>query len=325
MKAIIPVAGAGTRLRPHTHTTPKVLIQLAGKPILGHILTQLEGLPIDELVLVVGQMGDKIREYVDGAFKFKTTYIVQEKARGLADAIYLTKQTVGKSNGLIILGDTIFKADFSRILSKKHSQIGVQKVDDPRRFGVVETDGQRITRLVEKPEQPKSNLAIVGIYLIRDMPQLYLAIESLFENRVKTKGEYQLTDALELMVQAKHPMETFEVAGWYDCGKPETLLATNRKLLEMATFPAPAGRRTVFVPPVFIDPSAEVDDSVIGPYVSIAANCQVRNAVISNTIIGSNTLVENILLNGSLLGDNATVKGRLGRLNVGDDSEVDIY
>ena len=186
MKAIIPVAGVGTRLRPHTHSTPKVLISVAGKPILGHILDQLTALPIDEVVIVIGHMGDKIREYVDANYKFKTSYVVQEAQRGLADAIYLTKEVVGNSEGLIILGDTVFRTDFKRIVAKRHGQIGVKPVDDPRRFGVVELDGHRITKLVEKPEHPKSNLAIVGIYLIQHMGRLYSCIEQLMEKRIRT-------------------------------------------------------------------------------------------------------------------------------------------
>jgi glucose-1-phosphate thymidylyltransferase len=325
MKAIIPVAGAGTRLRPHTHSTPKVLIELAGKPIIGHILSQLEGLPIDEVIMVVGQKGEMIKDYVDAHYKFRTSFIVQEEAKGLGDAIYLTRPQVGSSPALIILGDTIFKADFGSLLDKPTSLIGVKEVEDPRRFGVVEMEGKRITRLVEKPEHPKSKLAIVGIYLIREMAGLYRSIESLYNRKLRTKGEYQLTDALQVMLEQGTEMETFPVEGWYDCGKPETLLETNRILLEIGGFKPPSYPGSVIVPPVFIDPSAKVEHSIVGPHVSISAGSHIRQTVVSESIIGGKTLVERALLHGSLLGDNATVRGKLSRLNVGDDSEVDIY
>jgi glucose-1-phosphate thymidylyltransferase len=324
MKVIIPVAGAGTRLRPHTHSTPKVLISLAGKPMIGHILSQLQGLPIDEVVMVIGHLGEKIKEYVEGSYKFKTTFVTQEKAKGLADAIYLTKQAVGDSDALIILGDTVFKTSFKDLLNKQQCQIGVKEVLDPRRFGVVELEGKRITRLVEKPEHPKTNLAIVGIYLIRKMPRLYSAIESLYDKKIKTKGEYQLTDALQLMLERGEHMEAFTVDGWYDCGKPETLLETNRQLLEMNPLHPSPRSGVVINPPVFVDPSAKLEHCIIGPYVSVAANSSVRNSVISNTIIGSNVHIETMMLQNSLVGDNATVRGKQRRLNVGDGSEIDL-
>lgn len=324
MKVIIPVAGAGTRLRPHTHSTPKVLISVAGKPILGHILDQLKSLPIDELVIVIGHMGDKIREYVDANYRFKTRYVVQETQGGLAEAIHLTKSAVGTSEGLIILGDTIFRTDFTMIVAKKHSQIGVKQVADPRRFGVVELSGRRITRLVEKPEHPKSNLAIVGIYLIKDMARLYAAIDRLIERKIRTRGEYQLTDALQLLIKQGETLEAFPVEGWYDCGKPETLLETNRQLLDMRA-KAPASRPgVVYVPPVYVDPTATVERSIIGPYVSIAAGSKVRDAIVTDSIVGANVQLETISLRESIIGDNALIHGRQRKLNVGDASEVDL-
>ena len=324
MKVIIPVAGAGTRLRPHTHSTPKVLISVAGKPMIGHILDQLVGLPIDQIVMVVGQMGDQIKEYVDGNYKLKVRYIVQKEAKGLADAVYLTREAVKKDDALIILGDTIFSTDFKKLLSKKASQIGVKEVSDPRRFGVVEHLKGRITKLVEKPEHPKSNLAIVGIYLIKDMPKLYNAIGTLIEKNIKTKGEYQLTDALQLLIDRGQTMETFPVEGWYDCGKPETLLDTNRQLLDLYPQRSAKIKGVVINRPVSIDPTARIEKSVIGPYVSVAAGSLIKNAIISETIIGKNVCLESIMLQKSIIGDNAVVIGKQRKLNVGDGSEVDL-
>ncbi|MDQ7799248.1 MAG: sugar phosphate nucleotidyltransferase [Candidatus Edwardsbacteria bacterium] len=324
MKVIIPVAGAGTRLRPHTHTIPKVLISVAGKPMIGHILDQLVGLPIDQIVMVVGQMGDRIKEYVDGHYKFKVEYIVQPEAKGLADAIYLSREAVKKDDALIILGDTVFSTDFKKLLSKKNSQIGVKEVSDPRRFGVVEHQHGKITKLVEKPEHPKSNLAIVGIYLIKDMPKLYSAISTLMERNIRTKGEYQLTDALQLLLDRGQTMETFAVDGWYDCGKPETLLDTNRQLLDLHPQKSLKIKGVVINDPVSIDPSARIEKSVIGPYVSVAAGSRIKNALISDTIIGRNVCLDSIMLQKSIIGDNAVVRGKQRKLSVGDGSEVDL-
>ena len=324
MKVIIPVAGAGTRLRPHTHSTPKVLISVAGKPMIGHILDQLIGLPIDQIVMVVGQMGDKIKEYVGGHYKFKVKYIVQEEVKGLADAVYLTREAVKKDDALIILGDTIFSTDFKKLLSKKTSQIGVKEVSDPRRFGVVEHLHGKITKLVEKPEHPLSNLAIVGIYLMKDMPKLYNAIGTLMEKNIKTKGEYQLTDALQLLIDRGQTMETFSVEGWYDCGKPETLLDTNRQLLDLYPQISAKIKGVVINSPVSIDSTARIEKSVIGPYVSVAAGSHIKNAIISDTIIGKNAYLESIMLQKSIIGDNAMVKGKQRKLSVGDGSEVDL-
>lgn len=324
MKVIIPVAGAGTRLRPHTHTTPKVLISVAGKPMIGHILDQLVGLPIDQIVMVVGQMGDQIKEYVDGNYKFKVRYIVQQEAKGLADAVYLTREAVKKDDALIILGDTIFSTDFKKLLSQKNSQIGVKEVSDPRRFGVVEHQHGKITKLVEKPEHPKSNLAIVGIYLMKDMPKLYTAISTLMEKNIRTKGEYQLTDALQLLIDRGQTMETFDVDGWYDCGKPETLLDTNRQLLERYPQKSVKIKGVVINSPVSIDPSARIERSVIGPYVSVAAGSHIKNAIISDTIIGKNVCLDSIMFKKSIIGDNAVVRGKQQKLSVGDGSEVDL-
>jgi glucose-1-phosphate thymidylyltransferase len=324
MKVIIPVAGAGTRLRPHTHTTPKVLISVAGKPMIGHILDQLVGLPIDQIVMVVGQMGDRIKEYVDRNYKFKVRYIVQQEAKGLADAIYLSREAVKKDDALIILGDTVFSTDFKKLLSKKNSQIGVKEVSDPRRFGVVEHQHGKITKLVEKPEHPRSNLAIVGIYLIKDMPKLYSAISTLMEKNIRTKGEYQLTDALQLLIDRGQTMETFAVDGWYDCGKPETLLDTNRQLLDLYLQKSVKIKGVVINNPVSIDPSARIEKSVIGPYVSVAAGSHIKNALISDTIIGRNVCLDSIMLKKSIIGDNAVVKGKQRKLSVGDGSEVDL-
>ncbi|TPW10031.1 MAG: glucose-1-phosphate thymidylyltransferase [bacterium] len=322
--AIIPVAGVGSRLRPHTHTVPKALINVAGKPMLAHILDELEKIGIDEAVFVIGHMGDQIAEYVRRKHpRIRSTFIEQTDRKGLGHAIWLTKEAVGDRPALIILGDTIFRADFRGVLAGGISSLGVKEVEDPRRFGVAIVEDGRIARLVEKPDTPISRLAIVGIYYLIHSGLLYACLDELIASNQTTKGEYQLTDALELMLKRGEPMTVFPVDGWYDCGKTETLLSTNQELLDLEA--APTTRPgCVIVDPVAIDSSAVIENSIIGPHASIAAGAVVRHAVVRNSIINDNAHVELILLDGSLIGEQAVVKGHFKRLNVGDSSEIEM-
>ena len=323
LTAIVPVAGAGTRLRPHTHTTPKALLYVAGKPILAHILDDLLALGVRHLVMVVGHMGDRIREYVDARYAstdLTVSYAEQKEPQGLGHAISLAAPLVPGGPMLILLGDTIFRADFSKLVSGA-SAIGVKAVDDPRRFGVVEVEGGRVKRLVEKPDVPPSHLAIVGVYYLRDGKPLFEALDELVRRDLRTRGEYQLTDALQLLIDHGHELRTFPVEGWYDCGKTETLLETNRQLLELAGG-APTVPGSVVLPPVAIEPGAEIVNSVIGPHVSIATGTVVKNCVVRNSIINPHARVEDILLQESLVGENAVAQGVFQSLNVGDSSEV---
>lgn len=335
MKAIIPVAGKGERLKPHTYSIPKALLYVAGKPILGHILDELITLGIKEVVFVIGYLGEKIREYVDNNYSFKSYYVYQEEPEGLGHAIYLTKSVWPDSNlgngsepALIILGDTIFKTDLQSVLKGDYSCIGIKPVADPRRFGTVEIDSETgfIIRLEEKSKDPKSNLAIVGIYYIKNVPLLYDCLEEIISKGIKTAGEYQLTDALNLMVQEKNEkMKTFLVEGWYDCGKRETLLETNKYLLEQLAEKNKTKQipNCIVIPPVFVSDSAKIENSIIGPYVSVANGSIISGSIIMNSIINKNATIKNMLLTDSLIGDNAVVIGKFDRLNVGDSSEVD--
>src|SRR5207249_6628335 len=249
----IPVAGVGTRLRPHTHTLPKVLLHVAGKPIIAHILDDLIGLGIGEAVLIVGYMGEQVREYVTQHYPGLTTHFVDQPERlGLGHAVSLAAPFVGDRPVLIILGDTIFEADLKGVLAGDTHSIGVKAVEDPQRFGIVETDRNgRVTLLIEKPERPASNLAITGIYFFTHARPLFEALEELQRRGIRTKGEFQLTDAMELMAQNGQTLTTFPVAGWHDCGKTETLLETNRVLLsrrgDTPTVPCSVVHRPVVV------------------------------------------------------------------------------
>jgi len=325
MKAVIPVAGVGTRLRPHTHTVPKALLHVAGKPIIGYILDEVVALGIEEVVLVVGYMGDSIVRYVNEAYRFRSVeYVEQEERKGLGHAIALTKELVGEVPILIIYGDTIFEGDLSDgIAGSADGKIGVKQVTDPERFGVVELEGERIVNLVEKPERFVSDLAIVGVNVIRNTPLLFECLDELLAEGIRTRGEYQVTDAFRKMIEKGAVLEVFFLEDWFDCGKPETLLATNRHLLEKQSEPLEIAGSTI-LPPVSIAPSATIGGSFVGPYVSIAEDARVEWSIVKDSIIGKEAVVQHGLLEGSLVGNRALVQGAPQRLNVGDSSEIRI-
>ena len=324
MRAILPVAGAGTRLRPHTHTTPKALVHVAGKPILGHIIDALLPVGVDEVVLVVGQFGEKIVDYVKSAYDLTVKFVEQADPKGLGHAIYLTKDAVNPEEPvLIVLGDTIFRADLRSALASGKSQIGVAAVSNPQNFGVVELDGERITRLVEKPANPKSNLAIVGVYYLRSAKALFEGLQYVIDQEIRSKGEIQLTDALQVMLDRGEEMGAFSVDDWLDCGSPEALLETNRRLLQRGGGGTrPAEDQVIVIPPVYIAPSAHVSQSIVGPYVSIADGAVVQRSVIRNTIVNQGAEVSEMLLTDSIIGERAGVGGAFTRLNVGDSSQM---
>jgi glucose-1-phosphate thymidylyltransferase len=325
MKAVIPVAGIGTRLRPHTHTIPKALVPVAGKPIVGHILEELEPLGVKEIVLVTGYMGDRVRDYVAEAYPhLKVCCVDQEERKGLGHAIYLTKECVEGGPVLIILGDTVVTADYSTFVGGQRTLIGVKSVDDPQRFGVVEVDDGRVKSLVEKPDVPPSNMAIVGLYYIVNSGLLFDCLTEIVEKDIRTKGEYQLTDALTLMLERGEDMGVFPVDGWHDCGLPATLLETNRVLLERSGGNGKQVEGSIILPPVSIDPSAKIERSVVGPYVSVAAGATISDSVVRDSILSSGAVVEMSLLSNSLIGEGALVRGHFQRLNVGDSSEIEM-
>jgi glucose-1-phosphate thymidylyltransferase len=329
LRVIIPVAGVGTRLRPHTHTAPKVMLQVAGKPMIGHILDELKQYPVEEITLIVGHLGEAICTYVKQAYDFKFKFITQEELKGLGHAIWMTGDLYRdlKDPLLVILGDTIFEADFKSIIGSDSNWIGVKEVEDPRRFGIVELDNGRIRAMVEKPEHPTTNLAIVGIYYFTSGKLLYTCLDEIVLSGKTTKGEYQLTDALQLMLDRGALMKPFMIDGWYDCGKPETLLSTNRILLskrmargEIAVSGEFGG--SLLKQPVSIGEGVTIDNSIVGPYVTVADGVTIRNSIIRNSILSHEAQVENMLLDGSIIADSAKACGHSYTLNVGDSSEI---
>jgi len=325
MRAIIPVAGIGTRLKPHTYSTPKVLINVGGKPILGHILDKLLVEGIKKSTFVIGHLGGMIEEYVKNTYpEMKADFVEQESMEGLGHAIYTAIPTFDDDEIFIILGDTIFDVELTSVFKKKHSALGVKEVEDARRFGVAITENGYVKRLVEKPQTLVSNLALVGLYYISNKDPLIKALDKLVEKDMRTKGELQLTDALQIMINSGEKFTTFPVDGWYDCGKPETLLSTNQYLLKQNGLSRKFDS-VVVNHPVYIAEDAEIENSVIGPFATIDKGCKIKECIIKNSIIGSNAQVSKALLDNSIIGNNSIIKGTYKRLNSGDSSEIDFY
>lgn len=323
MKALIPVAGVGTRLRPLTYTVPKALIGIAGRPILGHIVDLLVDAGVEEFCFITSYMGEEIRAWAEETYDLPMEWVVQKETLGLGHAVLQAEREIAGNPVFIVLGDTIFEADVRSVLEKGGNSLGVMEVEDPSRFGVVIVEGEKVVRLVEKPDQPLSYLAIAGLYHITQTDLLLECLNRLVEEDIRTRGEYQLTDALSLMLKKEAAFRIFPLRAWYDCGLPETVLATNRALLKKVD----GGRvrtqgEAIIIPPVHIGEEVVLQGSVIGPYVSLEDGARVSGSVVRNSILGRNAAVEGAVLDGSLLGDNTVVVGRSMSLNVGDSSEI---
>ncbi len=324
MKALIPVAGTGTRLRPHTWTIPKALINVAGKTILGHIIDILLDAGIDEFVFVTGYMGDRVRQWTEETYDISMEWVVQKEMAGLGHAVLQAGNEFADEPVFVVLGDTIFKADIEGVLERGGNSLGVMKVDDPSRFGVVVVEGEKVVKLVEKPDQPISHLAIAGLYHITDSELLLSSLEHLVKENIRTRGEFQLTDALALMLEGGATFRTFGLDAWYDCGVPATVLETNRALLDASGGRATeTGDQAIIVPPVHIGDDVELTGSVVGPHVTLGNGTIIRGSVVRNSIIGENSVVEGGVLDASIIGDNCLVRGCPLNLNIGDSSTID--
>ena len=324
MKAIILLAGLGTRLRPHTYSRPKPLVNVAGKPVLGHILDGMADLKLEEIVFVVGYLGDQIQAYVSRNYpQIRACYVEQAEMRGQAHAIALAKSEIDQEV-LIIFGDTIWETDWSRLNRVQgDGLIFVREVKDPRRFGVVTLKDGYVTRFVEKPDKPISNLAVVGVYYIKDWRGLICALDDVIKQNIQTQGEYYLADALQLMVSRGDRFEAEPIPVWEDCGTRESLLQTNRYLLSKNGTHQPVTTEAQIIQPVYIAEDAQIIRSIVGPYVSISSGVVVEDSILRDCIINEDAHIQNATLEMSLVGKDAQVRGTFERLNVGDSSEID--
>ncbi len=332
MKVIIPVAGAGMRLRPHTYTQPKPLIPVAGKPIICFIIDKLQEAGLKDFVFVLGYLGEKIRDFIEETYPDLTIeFVYQEHRLGSAHAIATAREAIEDEDEIFIaFGDTIFDVDLNQMLDCEHSCIGVKKVSDPREFGVAEFgEDEKVIRLVEKPRIPKSNMAIVGLYKVMEVPALLRAIDQLIKNDIRTVGEFQLTDALQYMVEQGTHFQAFTVSNWFDCGRKDVLLETNAMLLDQRVRKTgheqalPNFENTIFIHPVAVGTNCKISNSIIGPHVTIGENASIQRSIVQDSIVGSFAALEEVVLKHSVIGSDARIRGMHLSLNIGDNTEID--
>ena len=327
MKVIIPLAGKGTRLRPHTHITPKPMLKIAGKPVIDYVMEDLQRLgTVEQVVYITGHLKDKVEAYTRAKYPFDSVFIEQKVQDGTAGAVGLARDYVDQPV-FIIFVDTIFDADLS-VVNRTDADgiIWVKTVDDYQRFGVVVTDDDgNMTKIVEKPTTPISKRANIGLYYIRNWKLLYEGIEHTLQ-QPKNKGEYYLTDAFQYMIDHGAKIKVIDVEGWYDAGEMGTLLQTNRAMLEKgrARKPSalPPGVRVI--DPVYIEEDVTLTASTIGPNVSIGAGSRIQGSEMRDTIVGDGSSISNSMLANSVVGDGALVDGVRGQVNVSDHSTVSV-
>lgn len=329
MKAIIPVAGIGTRLQPLTNKIPKVLVNVAGKPMLFHIIDDIiKNGKIDTVILIIGYLGEQIRSAIAKAYpdsKVKFEFVEQKEMLGLGHAVYHAKEHAGSEPVLIILGDTIFEFDLNSVLASEHSAIGVKDVEDTTRYGIVESENGFVTRMIEKPAPgvTKSKSAIAGVYFVKDGQKLFKAVEHLMQNDIRTKNEYQLTDALIKMMEDGEKMTVFEI-NWFDCGKPETLLSANTYLLnrdhaggKKHNFP-----NTTVNSPCFIGKDCVIENSFIGPNTTIADRAVIKNSKIVNSLICEGAVVTDSVLENVIAGNREKVNTVIKQAVIADNQII---
>lgn len=327
MVVILPVAGKGTRLRPHTHSKPKSLVRVAGRTVLEYVVLGLRNIKVDLVVFVCDENGHLIEKYVTEHFpRLPARYVEQADRLGPAHAVWLAAPYIREGDDvLIVFNDTLFVTDLGRIpelVAGKDGLIYSKEVEDYRRFGVnVVRDGV-IVDMVEKPEQPISRLAQVGLYYLRDGKRLMDAIGESVRQNLKVKGEFYLPPVFKLMMDQGARFGAPEIDEWLDCGKPETLLATNRYLLEHGNATESSLPGAVIIPPVAIHPSAQVVNSVIGPHVSIAERCRIDSCVIRDSVVNADSQLHNVILEGSIIGDSVELSGVAQQISIGDNSVI---
>lgn len=332
MKIIVPMAGRGSRLRPHTLTVPKPLVPVAGKPIVQRLVEDIAAVchePIEEIGFIIGDFGSEVEKHlveVAESLGAKGHIFHQEEALGTAHAI-LCAQEIMEGKTIVAFADTLFRADF-KLDDSKDGIIWVQQVEDPSAFGVVKMDADgNITDFVEKPAEFVSDLAIIGIYYFRDGEYLKQNLQYLIDNDIKDKGEYQITDALERMKTAGTKFAPGKVIEWLDCGNRHATVNTNQRVLEFikennnCSDSANIQNSTV-IEPCFIGDGVNISNSVIGPHVSIGANTSITNSVIANSIIQTETNIDGLVAKDSMIGNKASIKLSAKSLSVGDYNEI---
>jgi glucose-1-phosphate thymidylyltransferase len=330
MKVIIPLAGFGTRMRPHTWSRPKPLLHVAGHTVIGHLLDQLSPITTAEVVFVVGYKGDEIEAWIRHHYPhLNSHFIIQEEALGQAHALWLCRDFLGDGEALVAFGDGIVAADYETIGDTTADGVClVQEMEDPRKFGVVVTDeADRIVDFIEKPKTAEHKQVIAGIYWFRHGHILRHALDTVIREERMTRGEFYLADAYQVLLQQGTPLVTKPCHYWLDAGNPENILSSNARLLSIGFHSDDLIERSyteefTALPPAYLHESARIDSSIIGPYVSIAANATLKNAIVRNSIIDEGAVIENCILDGALIGQRAHVRGQGLQLFIGDDSSL---
>jgi len=329
MKIIVPMAGMGKRMRPHTLTTPKPLIPVGGKPIVQRLVEDIARVcnqKIDEIAYIIGDFGKEAEENLIAVAEklgAKGTIYYQHEPLGTAHAIYCAEKSLD-GNVVVAFADTLFRADFT-LDNSKDGIIWVQKVENPKAFGVIKLDSDNnITDFIEKPEVFVSDLAIIGIYYFKDGANLKSEIKYLLDNNIKEKGEFQLTNALENMKNKGVKFSPGQVEEWLDCGNKDATVYTNQRVLEFVKDKENLmGKNvqlnnSVIVEPCFIGDNVIINNSVVGPHVSIGKDSQVFESVLTNSIIQTNSKIKNIRLDNSMIGNFAEISEKSSELSVGD-------
>jgi glucose-1-phosphate thymidylyltransferase len=302
---------------------------MAGKTVLSIIVEQLKEAGIDEFVFIVGYLGEKIQDYVRSHFPtIKAHFVFQSDRQGSGHALKLTRNIVGGDEIFVVLGDTITEYNVKQVMDSPTSMLGVKKVDDPREFGVAEMDSDgMVTHVVEKPQIPKSNMALVGIYKIRETEMVFDCLEINISQGLRTHGEYNITDAIDCMIKKGAQFKAFKVENWFDCGKKETLLESNATLLKKFGAQVQCQQKyenTVLIQPVSIGENCDIKNSIIGPNVTVGENTTIEQSILKESIIGAYSNLFDIVLDYSIIGSDTSIRGETRSLNIGDNTNIDL-
>ena len=325
MKVIIPLAGKGTRLRPHTHVTPKPMLRIAGKPVMDYVMDDVRALgDVEQVVYITGHLKEKVEAHARQDIGLPAVFVEQAVQDGTAGAVNLARPYVDQPV-LIVFVDTIFDADLSEVhRTDADGIIWVKEVEDYQRFGVVVSDADgHMTRIVEKPSEPISKRANIGLYYIRNWQLLYEGIDHVLRQPAN-KGEYYLTDAFQYMIDRGAKIRVVDVEGWYDAGQLDTLLDTNRVMLEKgrARRPARLDPSATIVEPVYIEDGVTIVDSTVGPNVSVAAGTEIRGSTVRDSVLGADARLTGCRLHHALVGDAVQLTNVAGSGTIGDHTEV---